>query len=296
MGRISGYGRALGYTGSLIAVFLGMGFATGKVLGLPVGLPAGGSQAVFIPTALLTLAAALPLLLIREPRGEAVAAAHQKGSLREGLAELKNDPRLKGVGAFLIGSFFFFDTINTIRDFMSIYLVKVVGLSETGGSLQSFLASLVVCSLFGALGWGFLADRTSPKRALVGVLGMLAFCFLALVFVTDKLIVMRVLGPLLGASFGGVLVTTRPLLGQLIPPERQGLFFGLFVLANDVAAILGPITWGVVVKLLEGSGNVAYQAALGSQLVFLLVGLGFVLAVPDPARRKELDPAGTVGV
>jgi hypothetical protein len=24
--------------------------------------------------------------------------------------------------------------------------------------------------------------------------------------------------------------------------------------------------------------------------------LGFVLAVPDPARRKELDPAGTVGV
>jgi UMF1 family MFS transporter len=303
MGRVSGYGRALGYTGSLIAVFLGMAFATGAILGKPVGLPAGGSQAVFIPTAFLVLAAALPLLFMREPRGEggAVPAAHAHGGLKEGLAELRRDPRLKGVGAFLIGSFFFFDTINTIRDFMSIYLVKVVGLSETGGSLQAFLASLVVCSLFGALGWGWFSDRTTPKTALMGILCTLAVGFLGLVFITDKLIVMRVLGPLLGLAFGGVLVATRPLLTQLIPQDRQGLFFGLFVLANDVAAIGGPVTWGVVVKLLEGHGTVAYQAALASQLVFLSIGIAFVASVPDPGKRRgglapaELEPAREQG-
>jgi UMF1 family MFS transporter len=116
--------------------------------------------------------------------------------------------------------------------------------------------------------------------------------------VTDKTIVMRVLGPLLGMAFGGVLVTTRPLLTQLIPSDRQGLFFGLFVLANDVAAIGGPVTWGLVVKLLEGHGNVAYQAALASQLVFLTVGIGFVASVPDPGKRLpavELEPAREQG-
>lgn len=288
MGRVSGYGRALGYTGSLVAVFLGMAFATGKLFGHPTGLSAGGSAAVFVPTAVLVGLAALPLLVVREPRREGTSfhAAHQPSAVLEGLRELRRDPALAGVGAFMIGSFFFFDTINTIRDFMSIYLTKVVGLSETGGSLQGFLAAVVICSLLGAYGWGVLADKTSAKTALLGVLGTLAVCFAGLVGITDKGIVMHVLGPILGAAFGGVLVTTRPLLSQLLPSDRQGLFFGMFVLANDAAAIIGPVTWGLVVKLLDGRGAIAYQAALATQLVFLLVGIAFVLRVPDPSRAR----------
>jgi UMF1 family MFS transporter len=289
LGRVSGYGRALGYTGSLLAVFLGMAFATGKILGHPVGLSAGGSQAVFIPTALMVLVATLPLLIIREPRLASVQAhAHRPGDLFAGLREVARNPELRGVGWFLLGSFFFFDTINTVRDFMSIYLTKVVGLSETGGSLQGFLAVVVICSLVGALGWGTLADRTTPKKALLAVLCTLAVCFLGLTVITSKAIVMNVFGPLLGLAFGGVLVTTRPLLCQLISAERQGLFFGLFVLANDVAAIMGPITWGLMVKAFGAYGTVAYQAALGSQLLFLLLGIAFVLRVPDPGKRELL--------
>lgn len=300
MGRISGYGRAVGYVGSLVAVLLGMAYATGKVLGHPIPwIVAGGSQAVFLPTALLALVAAFPLLMSREldrpdvvdpgDRQEQAPATlevtHPDVSWRKLIGELRTDPALRGAGLFLLGSFFFFDTINTIRDFMAIYLVKVVGLSETGGSLQSFLLTLVLCSLVGALGWGLIADKSTPKRALMGVLGLLGVGFAGMVVVTDPKLVTGVIGPILGLAFGGVLVTTRPLLAQLVPASRRGEFFGIFILCNDFAAILGPLVWGSVVW--AGSATVgAYQVALATQLVFLALGAALIWRVPDPGRLQ----------
>lgn len=284
MGRISGYGKMLGYVGSLVAVLLGMAFATGKILGVPLVIEPGGSQAVFIPTAILALLAAVPLMVMRQPRNP-VPTAH--ASWRKLVTDLRDTKALPGVGLFLLASFFFFDTINTVRDFMSIYLVRVVGLSETGGSLQSFLLVVVLCSLVGALGWGFLTDKIGPKRALVGVLLTMAVGFVGLVVVHSPTLVLAVFGPIVGIGFGGVMVTTRPLLASLVPAERQGEFFGLFVLTNDFAAILGPLTWGVIVELLKAQGVIAYQAALGCQLVFLLIGIALLLKVRVPNRPAE---------
>ncbi|MEB3222167.1 MAG: MFS transporter [Candidatus Sericytochromatia bacterium] len=288
VGRISGYGRAVGYVGSLMAVLLGMAFATGKLFGQSVpGLAAGGNQAVFVPTALLAGAAALPLLWLRErPREASVTGGGSTGTLGPGrwlalVRELWTDPRLRGAGLFLISGFLFFDTINTIRDFMSIYLVKVVGLSETAGTLQRFLLVVVGCSLVGALGFGWLADRLSPRRALLVVLGLLGAGFAAMVVVREPALVLGAIGPVLGLAFGGVLVTARPLLARLVPAERRGEFFGLFVLANDFAAILGPLTWGLVVQGLASQGVVAYQVALAVQLVFLALGFAVLLRVPE---------------
>jgi UMF1 family MFS transporter len=286
IGRISGYGKTLSYVGSLVAVLVGMAFATGKLLGKPLPLPAGGSQAVFIPTAILALMAALPILLAKMPAAEGAAPSHGTSWGRI-FRDLRDTQKLPGVGLFLLASFFFFDTINTLRDFMSIYMVKVVGLSETGGSLQSFLLVVVLCSLVGAIGWGFLTDKIGPKRSLVGVLGMLAIAFGSLTVVTAKGLVLGVIGPLAGIAFGGVLVTTRPLLARLVPQDRLGEFFGLFILANDFGAILGPISWGVTVELLKAQGLIAYQAAVGVQLFFLVLGLLLVLRVPVPEKREE---------
>lgn len=284
IGRVSGYGKAIGYVGSLTAIILGMAYATGKVLGHPVPwISAGGAQAVFLPTALLALVAAMPLFCLKEPPAAQAEVVHVDVSWGKLIGELRTDPALKAAGLFLLGSFFFFDTINTIRDFMSIYLVKVVGLSETGGSLQAFLLAVVLCSLLGALLWGFIADKTTPKRALVAVLGLMAVAFGALVVVTDPTWVTKVLGPMIGLAFGGVVVTARTLLAQLVPANRRGEFFGIFILCNDFAAIGGPLVWGLVVWALGGTTG-AYQAALATQLVFLAIGVALVFRVPDPGK------------
>jgi UMF1 family MFS transporter len=295
MGRISGYGKVLSYVGSLVAVLVGMAFATGKLLGTPLPLPAGGSQAVFIPTAILALLASLPILLAKFPETpkEAVAGAApvQHASWGRIIHDLRDTQKLPGVGLFLLASFFFFDTINTLRDFMSIYLVKVVGLSETGGSLQTFLLVVVLCSLVGAMIWGFVTDKLGPKNALVGVLSLLALAFGMMMVVSTKGFVLGVVGPLAGMAFGGVLVTTRPLLARLVPQDRLGEFFGLFILTNDFGAIVGPITWGLTVEAFKSQGLVAYQIAVGVQLVFLLIGLALVLKLKVPPRETPVADA-----
>lgn len=297
MGRIAGYGKTLGYVGSLVAVLVGMAFATGKLLGKPLPLPPGGSQAVFVPTAILALLAALPILLVRdEARAGAAPAQGHATSWGKILRELRDTRALPGVGLFLVASFFFFDTVNTLRDFMGLYMVEVVGLSEKTGSLQPFLLIVVLCSLVGAIGWGFLTDKLGPKRALIGVLTMLALSFGALTVITAKGLVMGVIGPLAGIAFGGVLVTTRPLLARLVPQDRLGEFFGLFILANDFGAILGPITWGLTVEVLKAQGLIAYQAAVGVQLIFLVLGLVLVTRVTVPEKKEEASlPEASVG-
>lgn len=285
LGRISGYGKMIGYVGSLAAVLLGMAFATGKLLGHPLPLPAGGAQAVFVPTALLVALAALPLCV--SGRTNAPPALESRASWRRLLADLRGAQQLPGVGLFLLASFFFFDTVNTIRSFMSLYLVNVVHLSATGGSMQKFLLVVVLCSLIGALGWGFLTDRFGAKSTLVAILCTLGVGFLGLIFVHSAGIVTGVFGPILGAAFGGVLVATRPLLSSLVPEDRQGEFFGLFVLANECAAILGPLTWGGTVQMLAARGAIAYEAALGVQLVFLVIGILLLLRVPTPRSPES---------
>lgn len=303
IGRVSGYGRAIGYVGSLVAVLVGMVFATGEVFGQPVaslaakvGLalaawPPPGNQAVFVPTVLLAGLAAVPLLFVRVPPPSAEASHGSLGIRRfaELVRELATDPRLRGAALFLVAGFLFFDTINTIRDFMSIYLVKVVGLSAgKGGTLQAFLLRVVLCSLVGALAFGWLADRIGPRRALLAVLSLLGVGFAGMVWVHTPALVLGVLGPIIGLAFGGVLVTARPLLARLVPAERRGEFFGLFVLANDFAAILGPLTWGYIVQALSDRGTLAYQVALGAQLAFLALGIAVLTRVPD----GEPDLAG----
>jgi UMF1 family MFS transporter len=287
-GKISGLGRAVGYLGSLAAVVLGMAFATGKLGPWSLGAP-GGSVAVFGPTALLVALAALPLLAWPEASRRTSEPTQGPGVWAEAKAAW-HSPEGREALKFLAAATLFFDTVNTLRDFMGIYLVKVVGLSETGGSLQSFLLVLVLCSLVGALLWGWLTDRWGPKPALMAILVGLSFGFLGLALVPDPWVVKAILGPWLGLAFGGILVASRPMLATLIPAGREATYFGLFVLANDVGAIFGPLAWGATTAALAAHGTVAYRVAVGLQWGFLLVAIALLAKVQSPP--KAIVPPG----
>lgn len=284
-GRISGLGRAVGYVGSLVAVVLGMAMATGKLGPWTLGAP-GGSAAVFGPTACLVALAALPLLLWPEATSAPASGRHGEGLWAQARAAWRSQEGREAL-KFLAAATLFFDTVNTLRDFMGIYLVKVVGLSETGGSLQSFLLVLVLCSLAGALVWGWLTDRWGPKRSLLAILSCLAFGFLGLALAKEPWLVKGVVGPWLGLAFGGILVASRPMLATLVPPGREATYFGLFVLANDVGAIVGPLAWGATTAALAAHGPLAYRVAVGVQWLFLLLAIALLAKVKAPTHRGE---------
>jgi UMF1 family MFS transporter len=71
--------------------------------------------------------------------------------------------------------------------------------------------------------------------------------------------------------------------------------FGLYGLAGKLSAVIGPLLYGVIVATLDPDrvGRIAYQVAILSLLVLMVIGILIVRGVPEPPRASDdtLDEA-----
>jgi UMF1 family MFS transporter len=79
---------------------------------------------------------------------------------------------------------------------------------------------------------------------------------------------------------------------RLSPPARLGEFFGLYGLVGKGSQVIGQLLYGAIVFLFfESLGNGAYQIAIVSLLVTMLIGLWLVWPVSDRWEGgDELEP------
>ena len=176
--------------------------------------------------------------------------------------------------------------MNTAIVVMSAFAVHAVGFTE-GQALQVLLV-LTVVAVLASFGWGFLADRWGPRRTLFAVLGTWAVG-LTIIALALSTIPFLVAGALLGAGLGGVGVVDRLMLLRLAPPQHLGEMFGLYGLVGKFSAVIGPFVYGVIVSsLLRSLGTGAYQVAIASLFVLLLIGVAILRGVPegDPDREE----------
>ncbi len=262
----------------------------------------------FRVSALLFLVFAVPIFVfVREPRGagrpgsttgapgspdrasprgarRSVTAADLRdafGQLGRSIAHAREVP---GLGRFLVGRFFYSDAVNTVIVVMSIVTVKVFGLSEQDTVLV--LLSLTIVAIAMSFVWGWLADRLGPKRTLVIVLVSWAVGLLiggvAMGFGPGGFVLFLIAGAILGSGLGGVQVADRVLMVRLSPPDRIGEFFGIYGLVGKGSQVIGQLLYGLIIfLLLDTFGNGAYQVAVLSLLVTMLIGLWLVWPVSD---------------
>jgi UMF1 family MFS transporter len=279
-GRLSGIGVALGYCGTLLVGVL-------LLLGITIE-DDRSTPSTFILVGVLFLLFAAPLfLLVREEsrtrgRFSALDAARSWTQLGATVRHARETP---GLLRFIIARFFYSDPVNTAIAVMSAFAVHAVGFTE-GQALQVLLI-LTIVAVIASFGWGFLADRWGPRRTLFAVLGTWALG-LAIITLFLSTVPFLIAGALLGAGLGGVGVVDRLMLLRLSQPERIGEMFGLYGLAGKFSAVVGPIVYGIIVAtLLDSMGTGAYQVAIGSLFVLLLVGLAILRAVPEGTPENE---------
>jgi UMF1 family MFS transporter len=279
-GRLSGIGVALGYCGTLLVGVL-----------LLVGLTVEDGQstpATFALVAVLFAVFAAPLFLLVHERGRpgvAFSAIDAVRSWRQLGDTLRHARATPGLLRFIVARFFYSDPVNTTIAVMSAFAVYAVGFTE-GQALQVLLV-LTVVAVLASFGWGFLADRWGPRRTLFAVLAAWAVA-LAVLSLFLSTIPFLVAGALAGAGLGGVGVVDRLMLLRLTPPERVGEMFGLYGLVGKFSAVVGPVLYGIIVAtLLDGLGTGAYQVAVGSLLVLLLVGAWILRGVPEGDAANE---------
>jgi UMF1 family MFS transporter len=299
MGRISGYGVALGYVGTIIGLLAIEPFVTGKVpewlmtmLWLaPVeeGAKNGNNLNAFVPTALLFLIFSLPLFfLVKDRRDSSVKTEEFKGSIiKEGYSRVwrtfKEAKEHQGLFRFLIAYFFFTDAINTVIAFMSVYAQDVMGLSAS--ELTKFLLVATAFAVEGSFIMGFVTDKYGSKKSIYVVLWLWVVA-LTLAAVSDSMPLFWVTGILIGIGMGSIWVSTRTLIVELSPPEKRGEFFGLFSLSGKVSAIIGPMVWGVITYLFRDYGNLGSRLAIASLLLFVLIGMWLMRKVPDGSKQN----------
>ena len=289
-GKLSGIGTAIGYCGT---VFVGLLIF---LLDIPV-------VDRFRLAAVLFLIFSIPVFLfVREPRvpgQKAVTAGDitdSFGQLRRSIAHAREVP---GLGRFLLGRFFYSDAVNTVIVVMSVVTVKAMGLSEQDSVLV--LLSLTLVAIAMSFVWGWLVDRRGPKRTLVTVLVSWAVGLLlggiAIGFGPAGLIPFLIAGAILGSGLGGVQVADRVLMVRLSPPDKIGEFFGIYGLVGKGSQVVGQLLYGLIIFLLIDSfGNGAYQVAVLSLLVTMLIGLWLIWPVRDDwAGSGEVGSPETMG-
>lgn len=288
MGRISGYGVALGYLGAIVGLVLVMPFNQGSVLGLETPFIAGGGRvATFVPTALFFLLFSLPIFLFVREKAAGPGYRPQvdwKDGYRRVRSFFLNHRRYPGVARFLAAKFFFENGISAVIIFMAVYAVKVMGFTDE--VVMTFLLVSTTAAVAGSYVCGQLVDRWGARKTLLAVL-LGWILTLTLVLATDSRPVFWAAGSLIGISLGGTWTASRPLMVSLVPEKMLGEFFGLYAFSGKAAAIFGPLIWGLVVISFSHLGVVKYKLAVGSLLLLILIGLLILRSVPG----KDLSGA-----
>ena len=286
-GKLSGIGVAIGYLGTIavgLVIFL---------LDVPVA-------ARFRVAAILFALFAIPIfVIVKEPRGggsiTVAEIIRSFGQLRESIAHARAVP---GLLRFLVGRFFYSDAVNTVIVVMSVVTVRAMGLTDTEAVLV--LLALTVVAVFASFGWGRLVDRWGPKRALMTVLwswavGLVIGGISIGIAGPLGLGLFLVAGAILGSGLGGVQVADRVFMLRLSPPGQLGEFFGLYGLVGKGSQVIGQLLYGLILLwTFDTLGNAAYQVAVLSLLVTMVIGAWLIRPVSDQwAGSGELDDAAS---
>ena len=305
-GRLSGFGAAIGYVGSIVGVILVTPFFSGAfpIFGeaprammdtLRAILPftdRAGRVSTFVPTAVLFLLFSIPLFVFcRDHRARAERVPIRwREALRDVVAAVRETRKYPGALRFIIAAFLYQDAMGTIIGFMALYAVEAAGF-ERGAEVTMFVV-LTVPAVLGGYFWGRLIDRIGPKRTLTIILMSWVVLLTALILAPSQA-AFWVVGAMIGLIYGGVATTERPMLLTLVPDVEAGRFFGLMVLSARAAAIAGPLIWGLVVDSLRDplGAPLAYRFAVGTVILAMIAALLVLRGVPDRSKELKLRTA-----
>tara|TARA_B100000780_G_scaffold61054_1_gene39274 strand:- start:843 stop:2225 length:1383 start_codon:yes stop_codon:yes gene_type:complete len=292
VGKISGNGAALGYTGGILSLFIMLFFFFddgGKTF---IGLEPGfglldpenreGTRAVGPLISIWFIIFMVPYFMwVKED-----TKPNQQGGFSKSMSELKASMlgmlKRPSLFSFMGAQMFYRDALNGLYAFGGVYAVLVLdwGLTQLGifGIIGGISAALVT--------WisGKYDRKLGPKPVIyfhVWVLIFVSFCIIGMsrtsfygiaLPVGSNLpdIIFYICGAAIGGSGGGIYAASRSMMVRHTNKARPTEAFGLFALAGKATAFLAPLLIGIFTYLLN-------DARLGFSPVIGLFILGMFL-------------------
>ncbi len=300
VGRISGFGWAMGYVGGIVALLLVLqlfvqpsfdwfGASTADSLNI---------RLVAVFSALWFMIFALPVLFAlpevpRPKQAERPSFLASYGLLFRRIAAIyRTSPHTI---FFLLASAIFRDGLAAVFTFGGVIAAGTFGFSLSQVIFFAIFGNIVAA--LGAVFGGFLDDRAGPKRVIIGsLIGLLFSGSAILVFGNaDQALfgltwsgttTFWIFGLLLCLFVGPAQSSSRAYLARLAPDGESGELFGLYATTGRAVSFLAPTLFALSIAVavpLVGPGEAQRWGILGIMVV-LLAGLLVLLPVKSPAR------------
>jgi UMF1 family MFS transporter len=280
MGKVSGFGWALGYVGGLASLFLCLPFLKGGF----VASNAANLRMTNLVVAIFFFVAGIPTFLwVRErKKGNQLLPGQTYvqvgfGRLNETFSQLR---RFRELSKFLILFGIYNCGVNAVIVFASIYAVQTIGL--TPAELIWFFLITQVSSSIGAFLFGLIQDRVGAKKTIYITLAIWIIVCVGAYLSTGRN-AFFIVGNLAGLGIGSSQSAARALVGLFSPVEKTAEFFGFWGLFWKLSSAIGPLVFG-----LFSSGSGSQRTAVlvtGSFFVIGMIGLFWV------DERKGIEAA-----
>jgi UMF1 family MFS transporter len=281
-GRISGYGFAMGYVGSLASLLIAMplyadGFVTDNLHNIRLS---------FLIAAGMFLVFSMPLFFFLRDRERTVSkqGSYMKEGFDRVLRTLSHLRSYRRVALFLVAFFLYNDGILTVISFASIFAQQSLNFSLK--EILVLFAVVQASAIIGSLIFGFMTDKIGPKRTIIVSL----LCWIGVVvgayLVTSKPWFYGI-GVVAGSCMGGAQSASRSLMAMLTPPDREAEFFGFYDgFCGKASAVIGTFVFGAL-SWATGSQRIAVL----SVGLFFVIGLSVLHFVQDPSVKPEQHQA-----
>jgi len=273
LGKVSGWGWSLGYVGGLVSL--------GACLAYVTWAQQQGQSAVdFVPVTMLITAAlfavsSLPTFLFLKERAVPQPHLQGKNMVQESFARLAQTIRhardFSDLRRFLICTVFYQAGIQAVITLAAIYAQQAMHFTTQQTIMLIFVVNITAA--VGAFLFGYLQDRIGhiPAIALTLVGWMV---MVGLAWGAQGPGMFWLAANIAGICMGASQSAGRALVGLLSPVTRRAEFFGLWGMSVKLAAILGPLTYGLVNWISQGDHRLSILITGSYFVVGLLILVG----------------------
>ncbi|MHC4224326.1 MAG: MFS transporter [Planctomycetota bacterium] len=282
IGRVSGFGWALGYGGGLVALVIALvalvqpetpwfGFSTEQGENI---------RATNLLVAIWFVVFSLPIFLfVREDRSQVQRGGSVlRGGFRQLLATFREVRKYRQVVRFLVARLVYNDGLVTVFAFGGIYAAGTFGFEME--EILLFGIVLNVAAGAGAFAMGYFDDWLGGKRTIQVSLIALTLAALLAVLAPNRALFWTA-GVIIGIFAGPNQSASRSLMGRFVPPDKENEFFGFFAFSGKATAFVGPLLFGI---LTERFGS--QRAGVAFVVMLFIVG-GLLLAWVDEAEGTK---------
>ncbi len=288
IGRISGYGWALGYAGGLIAMFVAMiGLVNPEVPWFGLSKEAGQNiRATNLLVAGWYAIFSIPIFLwVKENKSRIISSETPlvSAAWRQLAETFRHVRQYRQVLRFLVARMIYNDGLVTIFALGAIYAGGTFGFSME--EIMIFGVALNLAAGVGAFIMGFMDDALGGKRTIqISLLGLIIAT--AVAALTTSRLVFWIAGVGIGLLVGPNQSASRSLMGRFTPLEKENEFFGFFAFSGKATAFIGPFMFGLMTQLFNSQ-----RAGVWIVAVLFIIGAMLLYRVDERAGLRAVEKA-----